>query len=122
MDAVNDALNQFWPFLNEIYEIIRAGFYKVNDIRGILIAAAGAYLLHAYPRVWVIVIGCVLAHAIVDVLGPVIVNRAAFRLPPLVEVAYWRELLSLAAGYFILVSVFYLVKRLFARLTGGGGH
>jgi hypothetical protein len=120
MDQVNEALTQVTPIWNEIYSIFRTGFYEVNDVRGLIIGLIGAYVLTNYSRVLFVVLGCVVAHVAVDVLGPVIVNKAAFHLPPLVELNYWRGLLSLAAGYLIVVTVFYAVKRLFQGMTSGG--
>jgi hypothetical protein len=120
MDQVNQILAQLNPILNDIYQLIRTGFYEVNDVRGILIAAVGAYVLTSYLRVPVIVLGCLVADVAVRVLGPVIVNKESIRLPPLVETTFWTQMLALALGYLIIVSALYLVKRLFQRLTDGG--
>jgi hypothetical protein len=121
MDQVNQALDQIVPYWNAFYDMIRAGFYEVNDVRGILIAAVGAYVMHEYRRIPFIVLGCVIADMVVRVLGPVIVNKSAIRLPPLVETGFWWQVLAIAFGYFVIVSALYLVKQLFQRLFGGGG-
>ena len=47
-------------------------------------------------------------------------RNGSFRLPPLVDVEYWRYLLALYIGFLIIIPVFYLVKLLILR--GGGGH
>lgn len=122
MDQVSQALNEINPILDWLYQLARSGFYEVNDVRGILIAAVGVYVMHNYRRVGVIVLGCVVADLVVRVLGPVIVNKAAIRLPAIVETGFWQSILSLMFGYLILVTALYLVKLLFLRLFDGGGR
>jgi hypothetical protein len=51
---------------------------------------------------------------------PVLGRNAAFRLPPLVDVEYWRYLLALYIGFLIIIPVFYLVKIFLFR--GGRSH
>ncbi|HAH11772.1 MAG TPA: hypothetical protein DCL54_04615 [Alphaproteobacteria bacterium] len=108
-------------YLDQLWALIQSGFYQVNDVRGIVIGAVGAYVMANYRRVLFVALGCTIAHVIVEVIGPVVVNRAQFKLPPLVEPEYWMRLVAITLGYVVIVSAFYLVKMLFNRLTGGGG-
>lgn len=103
------------PYLNEVTTFFQSGFYSVNAVQGLLIAAIAAYYLHDWRRIVVIALGAVVVHAIIDVMIPILGGRGALRLPPLVELEYWRYLLKLYAGYLIVISVFYLVKKVVLR-------
>jgi hypothetical protein len=104
--------------LDAVLEYFRSGFYSVNGVKGLLIAILGAYYLHEWRRVFVIALGAVALHVVLDVLIPIIVRSGPFALPPIVEPSYWQMLLKLYAGYLIVISVFFLVK----RLLRGGRH
>jgi hypothetical protein len=103
------------PYLNELTTFLQSGFYSVNAVQGLLIAAISAYYLQDWRRILVIALGAVIVHAILDVMVPILGGRGALRLPPLVELEYWRHLLRLYAGYLIVISVFYVVKRVVLR-------
>jgi hypothetical protein len=122
MDQVGQAWGQAAPYLDWIYALLRSGFYEVNDVRGILIAAIGAYVMTNYRRVPVIVLGCVAADLAVRILGPVVVNKSAIQLPAIVELGFWQSVLALILGYFVVVTVLYVVKTLLLRLFDGGGR
>ena len=102
-------------------EYMQTGFYKVNAVQGLLIAIGAAYLLPTWGRLFVFALGATLVHAIFDVMIPVLGRNAALRLPPLVDIEYWRYLLSIYIGFLIVISVFFIIKRVFFR-GGGGGH
>jgi hypothetical protein len=113
-------VNQFIAAVNDY---MQTGFYKVNAIQGLLIAIVAAYLLPAWKQLFVYALGAVLAHVIFDVMIPVLGRNAAFKLPPLVDIEYWRYLLALYIGFLIIIPVFYLIKTLVLRGGhGGGGH
>lgn len=98
-------------YLDWIWEFFRTGFYDVNAVLGLLIALVAAYFLSKWSRVFVIAVGAVLAYVVAQVMIPVIANNATFKLPPLVESEYWRGLVALYAGFLIVITVFYVVKR-----------
>jgi hypothetical protein len=102
-------------------DYMQTGFYKVNAVQGLLIAIGAAYLLPAWSRLFVVALGATLVHVVFDVMIPVLGRNAAFRLPPLVDVEYWRYLLSIYIGFLIIISVFFIVKRMFFRAGAGGG-
>ena len=104
--------------LDAVMEYFRSGFYSVNGVKGLLIAILAAYYLHEWRRIFIVALGAVAAHVVLDVMIPVIVASAPFALPPIVEPSYWQMLLKLYAGYLIVISVFFLVK----RLLQGGRH
>lgn len=100
---------QSW--IDWIWEFFRVGFHDVNAILGLLIAIAAAYFLSKYNRIFVIALGALIFYVIAQVMIPVIANNAQFKLPPLVEGDYWRHLVAIYAGFLIIISVFYLVKK-----------
>jgi hypothetical protein len=107
--------------LSAINDYMQTGFYKVNAAQGLLVAMAAAYFMQKWSRVFVIALAATLAHVVLDVMMPVLGRNAPFRLPPLVDVEYWRFLLALYIGFLIIIPIFYLLKTLFLR-AGGGGH
>jgi hypothetical protein len=123
MEQVGQVWGQVLPYLDWIYGLMRSGFYEINDVRGILIALVGAFMMTEFRRLPVIVLGCVAADLLVRVLGPVIVNKRALELPAIVEVGFWQSVLALVLGYLVVVAVLYVVKAFFLRLFDGGrGH
>ena len=108
-------------FIAAVNDYMQTGFYKVNALQGLLIAIVAAYMLPKWSRLFVIALGATLMHVVFDVMLPVLARNAAFRLPPLVDVEYWRYVLALYIGFLIIIPVFYLVKLLVLR-GGGGGH
>jgi hypothetical protein len=111
-----DALQNLW---NDIANYGEAGFYRINAIQGLLIAIGAAYFLHKWTGVFAMALGAVLVHVVLDVMIPVLANSAEFKLPPIVEADYWRYLLTLYVGYLIVITVFYVIKRM---LLQGGAH
>ena len=103
-----DTLQTFW---NDLTVYLQTGFQHINALQGLLIAMGAAYFLHRWGNVFAMAVGAVIVHVIVDVMLPVLANQAAFQLPPLVDGDYWRYLLALYVGYILVISVFYMVKR-----------
>jgi hypothetical protein len=116
-DSRMDTLQSLW---NDIADYMQTGFHRINALQGLLIAIGAAYFLHKWTSVFVMAVGAVLVHVILDVMIPVLGNAAAFRLPPLVEAEYWRYLLTLYVGYLLVITVFYVIKRVL--LQGGARH
>lgn len=112
-----DTLQSLW---NDVANYMQTGFYRINALQGLLIAIGAAYFLHKWTSVFVMAVGAVLVHVILDVMIPVLGTAAAFRLPPLVESEYWRYLLTLYVGYLLVITVFYVIKRVL--LQGGARH
>jgi hypothetical protein len=105
-------------YVDWIWEYFRTGFHDVNAILGLLIAIGAAYFLSKYSRIFIVALGAVVFYVIAQVMIPVIANNAAFRLPPIVEGEYWQRLVALYAGFIIVITVFYIVKRTMLK----GGH
>ena len=106
-------MDNFW---NDLNAYMQTGFAHVNALQGLLIAVFAAFFLYRWSHVFAVAVGAVVVHVLVDVMLPVLANHAPFQLPPLVDGEYWRYLLALYVGYVVVISVFYIVKRV---LTGG---
>jgi len=115
MELAQDILQTIWGYF-------QVGFYYVNTVQGLLIAAIVAYMMASWRQLLPTTLLAVLVHAMLSVMLPVLSAGAAFKLPPLVELSYWKQLLALAAGYLIIISVFYIVKTVVLRRAVGGGQ
>ncbi|HEY0104541.1 MAG TPA: hypothetical protein VGB91_00555 [Rhizomicrobium sp.] len=104
---------QIEHFLSIIWGFVHEGFNNVNAVEGLVIALVAAIVVPAWDRIWAVALGATLVHLIADVLIPVIAHHAAFRLPPLLELPFWRMALSLYVGYLIVIAVLMFIKRMF---------
>lgn len=112
-------------FLREVLLFVQQGFhegfYHVNAILGLIVALFAAYTMPAFKRIWAITLGATIVYLIAEVMLPVVANHAEFRLPPLVELSYWRNTVALYLGFLLVIAVFFFIKtRVLPK--GGGGH
>ena len=98
-------------YIDWIWEYFRVGFHDVNAVLGLLIAIGAAYFLSKYSRIFVVALSAVVFYVIAQVMIPVVANNAAFQLPPIVEQSYWQRLIAIYAGFLIIITIFYVVKR-----------
>jgi membrane-bound metal-dependent hydrolase YbcI (DUF457 family) len=101
-------MENFW---NDFNTYLQTGFAHVNVVQGLLIAIVAAFMTYRWGSVFFVAIGAVVVHVLIDALLPVLNNAGAFRLPPVVDGEYWKYLLALYIGYVVVISVFYVVKR-----------
>lgn len=101
--------------VNQILDFMRAGFDQVNAVQGLIIAFVAALLLPAWGRLPAFVVAATVVHLLVDVLMPVIAGGAALRLPSFLELPFWREVAFLLIGYFIVIAVLFLLRRVLLR-------
>lgn len=104
MEIVHDALSY-----------LRQGFAEINHLQGLIIALIAALLLPDWKRILHFTIGATLVHILVDILAPVFANNAPLRLPPLLHGDFWERVLILLLGYFIVISVLAIIKRVLLR-------
>jgi hypothetical protein len=109
---------QSW--IDWIWAYFQAGFHDVNQILGLLIAIGAAYFLSKYSRIFVIALGALVFYVIAEVMIPVVANNAPFQLPNMVAEGYWQRVIALYAGFLLIITVFYVIKKMVLR--GGGGH
>jgi MFS superfamily sulfate permease-like transporter len=106
---MDNTFNNFW---NDVNTYAQSGFAHINALQGLLIAIVAAFMMYRWGSVFFVAIGATIVHVIVDVMLPVLANGAQFKLPPMVDGEYWRYLLTLYVGYLIVISIFYVVKRM----------
>lgn len=115
MDSANSYLGQALDFLRE-------GFADVNQVQGLLIALAATIFMQSWRQWLPISLLATIIHIAVDLLAPVLAENAAFRLPPLMEGAFWREAGTLFVGYLVVIGVFFLIKSLLLRRSAAPAH
>ena len=101
--------------LNQILDVIREGFYEVNAVQGLIIALVAVVMIPGWNRLFYFAIGATLVHILVDILLPVVASGAAFRLPPFVEVSFWRDVGVLFIGYLVVIAILLLIKNILFR-------
>jgi hypothetical protein len=111
MGQSQSTLNQAWDFAHQ-------AFMGVNGVVGLLIAVIAVLLMSSYNRILIMTAGATIAQLILDRLLPVINGKGTLRLPDVMSSVFWRYVGLLLVGYFIVISVLYLIKKLFLR----GGH
>ncbi len=104
-----------WLYLDQALDFMRRGYANVNAVQGLLIALVATYLLHDYRRILAISLGATLVHLAVDLMLPVLADNAAFSLPDIFARWYWEYALSLFVGFVIVISIFFLIKRVLLR-------
>ncbi len=103
-------------FLNDTNAYLQVGFAQINAVQGLLIAIVSAFLMHRWSNVFAVAAGATVVHLVADVMLPVIANSAPFRLPQMVDNAYWQYALALYVGYLAVITIFYIVKRVLVRV------
>jgi len=101
--------------LHTILIYAREGFAEVNAVQGLIIALVAALLMTRWSRYLVVVTGAVVANILVDMLRPVLLEQAGFRLPPLLEAAYWHYVFVLFCGFLVVVGILYILKRVVTK-------
>ena len=107
-----DTPQELW---NSLTAYAQTGFHEINALQGLLIAIIAAIFLHRWAGVFAVAVGATIVHLVLDVMLPVLANNAAFRLPEIIDGNYWRYALTLYVGYLIVISVFYIIKRVVLR-------
>jgi hypothetical protein len=106
-------------YIDWIWEYFRVGFHDVNaGILGLLVAMVAAYFLSKWSRVFIIALGAVVFYLVAEVMIGVLGRNEPFRLPNLVDNGAWQKMIALYAGFIIVISVFYVLKKMVLR----GGH
>ena len=103
-------------FLNDFNVYLQSGFAHINAVQGLLIAIIAAFFMYRWSSVFAVALGATVIHLVADVMLPVIANSAPFRLPQMVDGAYWRYALALYVGYLVVITIFYIVKRVLFRV------
>lgn len=101
--------------VNTIVDFFQAGFATVNQVQGLIIALVAAMLIPSWHRWPIFALAAAIVHVAVDTLLPVLASGAPFRLPDIVHFDFWRYVLTLIAGYFVVIGVLLLLRRVILR-------
>lgn len=99
------------PYLNEVFTFVREGFNSVNAVLGLIIALVAAFIMPSWGRLWAVALGATVVNVIADILLPVVSGGAALKLPPVIELSFWRHVLVLFVGYILVVALLYFLRR-----------
>ena len=112
-------MDDFSSILNQVLDFLRQGFNDVNNqIIGIVIAVIAAFMLSSWRRLWALALGATVAHVVISNLLLPLIQGAGFHLPPnLMEKSFWIGVAALYVGYFIVIAVFFFLKK--TLLKGG---
>src|SRR5262249_28590527 len=122
-DYFMDKLEQWF---NDAWHFVHMGFLGTsNSVLGLFIAIIAAFLLSSYKLrpVFGVVLGATLVHLVAQAVIPAVsAHGGKIAVPDVMANGYWRIVLGLFVGYFVLISVLFLVKKLVLKGGGGGGH
>ena len=102
-------------FFQTVLMYAREGFAEVNALQGLIIALIAAMLMTRWSRLPVMALGAVVANIVVDMARSVLLDQAEFRLPPLLDAAYWHSLLLLFAGFLVVITIMFTIKRVVTK-------
>ncbi|MGE3143264.1 MAG: hypothetical protein AB7L65_08075, partial [Hyphomonadaceae bacterium] len=108
--------------LSEAFDFLRHGFDQTNQVQGLLIALAATVFMQNWKQWLGVALLALLVHVAVDAIVPVLAGTQAFKLPPLMESAFWLQCASRYVGYLIVIGVFFAVKRVLLRRAPAAAH
>ncbi|MBI3677709.1 MAG: hypothetical protein HY243_13960 [Proteobacteria bacterium] len=114
-------MNTVMHYLNEIWDLLKHGFVEINAILGLLVALYFVYRMSKWKDLWKVALGATLIYVIAQVMVPMIDHNAPFHLPPLVEAAFFWNLVALFLGFTLVLAALFFVKKNVMK-GGGGGH
>lgn len=95
---------------------LREGFGTVNDPKGLIIALAAVIFMGSWKQWIPIALVATVIHIAIERLAPVLAESGGeVTLPPLMEGAFWTQVLVLFLGYLIITGVFFLLKSMIFR-------
>jgi hypothetical protein len=106
------------PYLDAVLELFRAGFNQVNALLGLFVALVAAFQLAGWRKLWEMALAATLFHIVALMMAPAIDHGASIRLPALLDVAFWRNMLAIYVGYLILISLFYFLRTRLLKPAG----
>jgi hypothetical protein len=103
-------------FVDQAVEYLREGFANINNPKGLLIALAATIFMGSW-RQWIpVALVATIIHIAIDRLAPVLAGGGGeVTLPPIMEEAFWTQVLVLFLGFMVIIGVFYLLKSLLFR-------
>lgn len=103
-------------FVDQAVAYLRDGFGTINNPKGLLIALAATIFMGSW-RQWIpVAFVATVIHIAIERLAPVLAGAGGdVTLPPIMEEAFWTQVLVLFLGYMIIIGVFFLLKSLVFR-------
>ena len=99
------------PYLQAVLDFFREGYDSINNLPGALIVALVAVLfMQSWKQLLPMAVLSVVALEAIQILAPVLTSHAAFHLPPIMEVPFWRHAGVLFVGYVVVIAVLFLIK------------
>lgn len=100
-------------FVDQAVAYLRDGFGTINNPKGLLIALAATIFMGSW-RQWIpVAFVATVIHIAIERLAPVLAGGGGqVTLPPIMEEAFWTQVLVLFLGYMIIIGVFFLLKSL----------
>ena len=122
--AVRDQINapETQNFFSALLDFLRDGFGQVNVAEGLIIALIAALLMPSWRRWLPTAFLATVATMALHIVIPALSDQAQFHLPAMMEPAFWRFAVSLFVGYFIVIGIFFAVKRAFMRPQPQAAH
>lgn len=110
-------------FVDQAVEYLRDGFANINNPKGLLIALAAVVFTGSWKQWIPIGLVATIVHIAIERLAPVLTGGGGdVTLPPLMEEAFWTQVLVLFLGYLIIIGVFFLIKSLLFRGGAKAAH
>jgi hypothetical protein len=98
---------------------LREGFANINNPKGLLIALAAVIFMGSWKQWIPIALVATIIHIAIERLAPVLAGDGGeVTLPPIMEEAFWTQVLVIFLGYLVITGVFFLIK---SMLFKGGG-
>ena len=103
-------------YVDQAVAYLREGFANINNPKGLLIALAAVLFMGGWKQWLPLSLLAVVIHIAIERLAPVLSGgNGEVTLPPLMEEAFWTQVLVLFLGYLIIIGVFYFLKSLLFR-------
>jgi hypothetical protein len=110
-------------FVDQAVAYLREGFANINNPKGLLIALAAVVFMGSWKQWIPIGLVATIIHIAIERLAPVLAgNGGEVTLPPLMEEAFWTQVLVLFLGYLIITGVFFLVKSMLFKGGAKAAH
>lgn len=102
---------------------LREGFANINNPKGLLIALAAVIFMGSW-RQWIpIALVATIIHIAIERLAPVLAGGGGeVTLPPIMEEAFWTQVLVIFLGYLVITGVFFLIKSMLFRGGAKAAH
>jgi hypothetical protein len=110
-------------FVDQAVAYLREGFANINNPKGLLIALAAVVFMGSWKQWIPIGLVATIIHIAIERLAPVLAGDGGeVTLPPLMEEAFWTQVLVLFLGYLIITGVFFLVKSMLFKGGAKAAH